>query len=518
MRFSLYQKLFGWLFLHLALLMAVAAALVGGILLKGSNGLLPTSFFSGNIENSFRTISAHCQYTSVRQWDEILEQYDRSPALSFVIYPLDDPAFPLPAPVVPARLAAAAARLPRHPFTLCPDPSIALALRQDGEQFYDRTRPPGGGYPDFGMAQVDTQGLDAGIPLTPKALFMRTADPARYWLGMPLFIPDENNKLHYVLLAAASDSVFGHGMYFDLQPVLGLLGAGLLVSCLWWWPFVRHMTRPLVRMESVTAKIVADDPAVQADLHANKNLFSIRPGRSDEIGRLASSINAMARRMHSALVQQRRFISHIAHEINSPLARAQIGLALMEEQAGEAEKEKLGEVLAEVERLSAMTVDILTFLREESEPHPVRFEPVELHAFLSELIEFEIPPEGAVCLNAPEDLTLSVPRRYLHRAVRAIFHNIPDRAVHEGCLEIRAAEEAEFVRIVIALKEPGCSGRLSCASTRPFFEHHAAVDSGNSGPGLSIVDYCIDVCRGGVRFFNDDPSGRIAEIRLPKRV
>lgn len=520
MRMRLYKKLLVWLFLHLVLLGASATALVGGILLKGADGLLPTYLFSSNIENAFRTISAHCQYTSVRQWEDILEQYNRDPEISYFIYPLDYPSYPMPNPIVPAKLAAAAARIPRHPFTLCPDPAIVLPTGLDSGEFplFEEHAEPAELEPNPEMAQVDTQGLDAGIPLTPKVLFMRTLNPTRYWLGRPLFIPDVNNKLHYVLMAASSDSIYGHGLYFDMRLILGVLGAGLVISCLWWWPFVRHITRPLVRMEKVSAKLAADDAEVLAALPANDNLCGVAPERSDEVGRLARSINLMARHLHGALGRQRRFISHIAHELNSPLARVQVGLALMEEQSQGAERQKTRNLLNKVERLSGLTVDILNFLREESEPHPVLFEEINLPEFISELIEFELPPDAEVNLKLPDKLPVYSVKRYLRRAVRTVLRNIPEQALFTGCMEIEAESNDNSVILSFYVKGPGCIFSSAYTPPRPIFpDRPGEAQAEGSNPGLSIVDYCIDICRGSVRFFNQEPSGKIVEMLLPAR-
>jgi len=62
----------------------------------------------------------------------------------------------------------------------------------------------------------------------------------------------------------------------------------------------------------------------------------VRESRSDELGQLASSINQMAERLAGLVNGQKRFLGDIAHELCSPLARAQVALGILENQTGAA--------------------------------------------------------------------------------------------------------------------------------------------------------------------------------------
>ncbi len=505
MRAGLYQKIFLWLLLNLALLGLLAAAMVGGLLVKGSNGLLPTYLFSSNVENAFRTISAHCQYKPVSQWAGILKQYDRGDTLLYAIHSLTGEFSLAGAPAVPDAVVATAARMPRFPFTLCPDPTIVL--------------PGSSGYAEPGDAsqrlQIDTEGMAAGIPPSPRVLFMRAGEPARYWLARALYVPDNAGTLHYLLLAASSDSLSGNGLFFDVHLVLGILGGVLVVSCLWWWPFVRHISRPLLKMAAVSEQLTKEDSSIFSDARPDANICGVDPGRRDEIGRLAQAINVMARHLFGTLQRQRRFISHIAHELNSPIARIQLGLAVMEDRMDGDARERVRKIAAEVEYLSILTGDILNFLRAESEQQALHFEKIELCSFIMDLIETEIP-DADIHLAVHPELSVNSYKGYLGRAVANVLRNAYKYAGEEGPIEVEVTEEGPGVRIEVRDKGPGVPEGDLALLGRPFFRSGSKSPESGAGLGLSIVKYCVEACKGTVQFFNRKPSGFVVTLTIPR--
>ena len=227
MTYSLYSKIALWLVLNLVLL-AVLGFGIGWYVLLG-NGLVPAHFFSSNIENSFRLVSVNLQYRSVFTWQKLLKQYDRGEALRFHLRTLETGV--LYDDCIPEKVIQAAMAIPKSSFTLCPDPDM---------QLWDSLR---GGFFD-----TQQRNMEAGLPPIPPAIFVRTHSPARYWYGRVLYIPDKNHQLHYVLLALETDSFYGYGLFFEFRGVLLVILAVLGVSCLWWWPFVRHLSRPLLKM------------------------------------------------------------------------------------------------------------------------------------------------------------------------------------------------------------------------------------------------------------------------------
>ena len=340
MTYSLYSKIALWLVLNLVLL-AVLGFGIGWYVLLG-NGLVPAHFFSSNIENSFRLVSVNLQYRSVFTWQKLLKQYDRGEALRFHLRSLETGV--LYDDCIPEKVIQAAMAIPKSSFTLCPDPDM---------QLWDSLR---GGFFD-----PQQRNMEAGLPPIPPAIFVRTHSPARYWYGRVLYIPDKNHQLHYVLLALETDSFYGYGLFFEFRGVLLVILAVLGVSCLWWWPFVRHLSRPLLKMVHYAERVEMDNFVCLDKALSDTRTFSGE--RRDEIGRLGHAFMTMTRRVGLLISGQSQFIRHIAHELISPLARTQIGLAILEERLEGNPKARVQRIMQDINRLSMLTDEVLSYLQ-----------------------------------------------------------------------------------------------------------------------------------------------------------
>ena len=89
----------------------------------------------------------------------------------------------------------------------------------------------------------------AGPPPRAQPVFMQaTADPTRYWAGVRLPVFEAGrDRPELATLLAVSDSMSGHGLFFDVRPWLLLAGVLLALSILLWVPFVRGLTGSLRR-------------------------------------------------------------------------------------------------------------------------------------------------------------------------------------------------------------------------------------------------------------------------------
>ena len=127
---SLYSKMLAWLLLNLLLIALVGGGFVFFVLFSNTYGLVPASLFSSNVENVFRVLSTELQYRSTQEWSAIVKAYDR-PGLQFHLVSLDDPWLYFAGDFVPLAILETAQRIPRTPFTLCPDPSKVFRGSED---------------------------------------------------------------------------------------------------------------------------------------------------------------------------------------------------------------------------------------------------------------------------------------------------------------------------------------------------------------------------------------------------
>ena len=109
----------------------------------------------------------------------------------------------------------------------------------------------------------------------------------------------------------------------------------------------------------------------------------------DEVGRLASTFDAMLARLEDAFARQRQFTSDASHEIRTPLAtiKALVEFTLSRERDGDAYRSALTSVNEEVDRLMQMAGTLLTFARAEAGAVPATVESVDLNQLVLSVAE-----------------------------------------------------------------------------------------------------------------------------------
>ncbi len=148
-------------------------------------------------------------------------------------------------------------------------------------------------------------------------------------------------------------------------PVLLLLIAALV------WIIVGRALDPVERMRQEV------DDIGGGDLHRRVR----DPATHDEIGRLASTMNAMLDRLESANLAQSRFVSDASHELRTPIAviRHELEVALRADDESDW-KRTAEEVLDEDLRMQRLVDDLLFLARRDgnAEPNPLAHELVDL--------------------------------------------------------------------------------------------------------------------------------------------
>ena len=159
---------------------------------------------------------------------------------------------------------------------------------------------------------------------------------------MPLFEPGERRP-SLAVLVVSSDSMSGRGLFFDVRPWVFVAAAIVLLSMAIWLPFVRGLTRSIGQM-TATAEQMARG---QFDIE-------VPARRSDELGRLAVAINQLSARLGGYLGGQRRFLGDISHELNTPLARLDVALGILEGQVDDPDRELVADAQDEVRLMSQL--------------------------------------------------------------------------------------------------------------------------------------------------------------------
>jgi two-component system sensor histidine kinase CpxA len=395
-----------------------------------------------------------------------------------------------------------------------PDEVRARLYRPRPPQPPSPLRPPGPweNRPEPNDAGPPLRPDDGGPPPPPgperprERRMLHTDHPTQYWLLLAIDAPRPGpggGPRPPMTLIAESDSIGLGGLVLDVTPWVAAAGAVIVFSLLFWLPLVRGITRSIREMTDATARVAEgrfDEP--------------VKTERSDELGRLAQSINQMTERLSGFVNGQKRFLGDIAHELCSPLARAEVALGILEQRMGAAPLEDLRE---EVRQMSGLVNELLSFSKASLSAGRVKLESVSLRDVVERAIAREDLAEARIDVAIPDDLRANADPDLLCRAVSNLLRNAVKYAGDAGPVEVHAERNGGEVVLAIADHGPGVPEEALPKLFDPFYRVDAsrARETGGTGLGLAIVKTCVESCGGTVKCENRAPHGLRAVLTLP---
>jgi len=307
-----------------------------------------------------------------------------------------------------------------------------------------------------------------------------------------------------VMLAQSLDPVAESTSALAILLAIGLPVLLLLVGATTW----RVVGRALAPVDAIRAEV----DAISGE-HLNQRVT--RPAASDEIGRLAVTMNRMLDRLERARDLERQFVADASHELRTPIAalrqRAEIVLAHPELSADLA-----AVTHAESLRMQALVDDLLLLAQADADGLPLRRRSVDLD---------DIVLAEAARLRDGRDLTVDTRGVSAARvqgdpaALRRVLRNLGDNAARHAKARVALGVSEVDGWAEVRVDDDG-SGVASADRTR-VFERFVRLDDarsrsdGGSGLGLAIVAEIV-AAHGGTAVITDGPLGGARVIvRLP---
>jgi signal transduction histidine kinase len=264
----------------------------------------------------------------------------------------------------------------------------------------------------------------------------------------------------------------------------------------------RRIAEPLDRL-GVAAQAVA-----QGDLGRRSGLGD----RSDEIGSLGRSFDALAGDLERAEAARRRFFQDIVHELKTPLAVIDATTVAVLDGVYEHEDRHL-ETIRDQSRLLARIVDDLrTIGRAESGDLPLRLEPIAVDALVADVARaFGARAEAAGVVlghDAPGHLTVEGDVDRLKQVLGALVDNALRHTPRGGTASIEGRSSGTRVRISVRDTGPGIAPADLPHVFDRFYQADPSRDrsTGTSGLGLAIVRALVDA-HGGSAGAENLPGG-----------
>ncbi len=358
--------------------------------------------------------------------------------------------------------------------------------------------------PDLGPPVLNP--LRGGRPRAMPRLFVHTSNPDRYWIVFPSAIPDAPPLRGRPLsLVAVSETLSAGGLFFDFGPWLWAGGGVLVLSVMWWLPFVRGITRAVSQMTQATERIAEG----RFDVNAPER-------RQDELGRLGAAINRMAGRLAGFVAGQKRFLGDVSHELCSPIARIQVALGILEQRADPKQQPYLDDLHDEVQQMSQLVNELLSFSRASFGEKYVQLVPVRVQDLIEGAAKRESTSAVPITIGVSGDLWVRGEAELLRRALANLVRNAVSHAGHAGPAQVTAVREGESVVVTVADSGPGVPEADLAKVFDPFYRVDSSRDrkTGGVGLGLAIVKACVESCGGTVSCRNRQPSGLEVVITL----
>lgn len=359
-------------------------------------------------------------------------------------------------------------------------------------------------YPESGPKAVQNQQNQKhrGLPPLPSSmsLFVKTSNPNLYWSGTRLMSIEigEREPIKTRVLAV-SDSFTGHGLFFDPMPYIVIVSISILVAIICWLPFVRHLTTSIRQMTLATEKIAEEDFSVR-----------INENRTDELGVLGKSINHLATRLSGFVNGQKRFLGDISHELNSPLARMQFALSILEERVNNKNRPYVQDVKEEVELMSKLVGELLTYSKAGIKSPQIKLEKVQMRPLVEKIVERETAKESAkIEIEINKNLEVQAHPELLSRAIANVVRNAVRYAAKSGKIIISAENGNHQIKLKISDQGAGVPETDLEKIFDPLYrvESDRSRQTGGNGLGLAIVKTCIEACQGNVFAENRIPTG-----------
>jgi two-component system sensor histidine kinase CpxA len=495
LRFPLYAKILCWFFLNVVFLCAVFLAVGRGQFHFGLDALI-----SGPAGERFQKVTqlltAELRDRPQTNWTGVLKQFSDTYNVQFYLFRNGE------------QLAGETVKLPDEvrervnerrgfgpPSRHQPGPpDEADRPPNEDRRPPDEFAPP----PPHDLSRDSTP----SGPLENHRFMIHTASPGRYWVVTHFVIPDAARRARPepMALVAASESMSGGGLFFDLTSWIMAGVAVVVISVLFWFPLVRGITRSISRMTDATEKIAEGHFEVRAQVQ-----------RNDELGLLSDAINRMAMRLSGFVAGQKRFLGDIAHELCSPIARIQVALAILEQRADEKQKSQLQDLREEVEQMSNLVNELLSFTKASMGGATVKLQTVSVKTILEKAVARECALGGGteVKLEVAEDLQIKGDADLLLRAFGNILRNAIHYAGQAGPITITALREETQVRVNFEDCGPGIPEAAIAQVFDPFYrvDVSRARETGGVGLGLAIVKTCVESCGGTVRCENRAEGG-----------
>lgn len=405
--------------------------------------------------------------------------------------------------------------------------TLAKFISGSGFPLSDETLKSMGRLLDVGLATVSSdfelrqsnlqQALAADLPLA-----LRRAVPAGDDTGV--FFAEVGGREFYIAYAPVRrgdewavillhDAADVRAAQWELAwPILAAAVIAVILVNVAGWLIARSITRPLRSLAASTERIAAGDLS-----------GSISVGTGDELEQLAQDLNHMARSLRTSqeeLVRKEKLATlgsvaaGIAHEIRNPLTSMKMAAEMLSSgELSDSDREALGMLLDEIERLRLTTGGLLDYAR----PAAPQTGQVDVGKAVSDVVALMrrqlAHHKIEASLEVPDSAVFAgMDQNRLKQVILNLVLNACDAMPQGGSLRVHLSVVGDRLELTVADSGRGIPEGELVRVFEPFYSTRAA----GCGLGLAISKRFIEEAGGSIAV-QSSQEGTTFTIALPAR-
>ncbi|MBO9604818.1 MAG: HAMP domain-containing protein [Paenibacillaceae bacterium] len=272
-----------------------------------------------------------------------------------------------------------------------------------------------------------------------------------------------------------------------------------------------YLVKPLKALTKATKRLAKGDFDV-----------AVRVKRKDEIGALAQSFNEMAFELKQVETMRRDFVSNVSHELQSPLTSISGFAKAIKDDKLVTEPNRnryLDIIVAESERLSRLSDNLLKLASLESEHHPFEISTFHLGEQLRQVVVAGEPQWSAkrirMDLRLPAAINITADADQLRQVWMNLIGNSMKFTPEGGRIAVRLTEERGVLTVAVSDTGPGIAAEERDRIFERFYKTDRSRSGGGSGLGLAIVKKIVVLHHGDIEVRSEAGQGTTMTVTLP---
>ncbi|WP_413167257.1 ATP-binding protein [Capilliphycus salinus ALCB114379] len=335
---------------------------------------------------------------------------------------------------------------------------------------------------------LDGLGRYEAIPITLpiQTSFSNLKTSTTTWRVYSQILPDTNNKGEWLQVAESLEPIYEASEHLLTLMVLGF-PLVLVIAEFGGLFLADRALRPIERIIRTAGSIGVNDFTQRIGYQ----------GSTDEVRRLAKTLDRMLDRLQLGFEHERRFTADAAHELRTPLTviKGRIGVTLSRPRTVEEYEQTLQNLEQETDRLIRLTHGLLFLARLDLRSmHPTLLQPVDLSNLLSTLVEQMQPLASTQHIQIIAQISPQLFIRGNADYLTNLFLNLIDNALKYtpsgGTVTVKATQKYQVVEVQVQDTGAGIE-----AKHLPFlFDRFYRVEeartrrTGGAGLGLAIAN------------------------------